>query len=50
MLGHDTIKLLEENIDKTFFDINHSNIFLLWAKQKGKRNNRKNKQMGPNQT
>ena len=24
----DTIKLLEENIDRTLFDINHSNIFL----------------------
>ena len=24
----DTIKLLEENIGKTLFDINHSNIFL----------------------
>ena len=23
-----TIKLLEENIDKTFFNINHTNIFL----------------------
>ena len=23
----DTIKLLEENIDRTLFDINHSNIF-----------------------
>ena len=23
----DSIKLLEENIGKTFFDINHSNIF-----------------------
>ena len=25
---HDTIKLLEENIGKKLFDINHSNIFL----------------------
>ena len=25
---HDTIKLLEENIGKTFLDIYHSNIFL----------------------
>ena len=25
--GHDTIKLLEENIDKTF-SVNHSNVFL----------------------
>ena len=25
--GHDTIKLLEENIDKTLFGINHSIIF-----------------------
>ena len=25
---HDTIKLLEENIGETLFDINHSNIFL----------------------
>ena len=25
---HDTIKLLEENIGKTFSNINHSNIFL----------------------
>ena len=27
-INHDTIKLLEENIDKTFSDINHSNMFL----------------------
>ena len=26
-IRHDTIKLLEENIDKTFLNINHSNIF-----------------------
>ena len=25
---HDTIKLLEENISETRFDINHTNIFL----------------------
>ena len=25
---HDTIKLLEENIDKTFSDINRTNVFL----------------------
>ena len=24
----DTIKLLEENIDKTFSDLNHTNVFL----------------------
>ena len=24
----DTIKILEENIERTLFDINHSNIFL----------------------
>ena len=28
MVCHDTIKLLEENIDKTFLDINCSHIFL----------------------
>ena len=27
-MRHDTIKLLEENICKTFSDINHSNVFL----------------------
>ena len=27
-IRHDTIKLLKENIGKTFLDINHSNIFL----------------------
>ena len=27
-IRHDTIKLLEENIGKTFPDINHSNVFL----------------------
>ena len=45
---YDTIKLLEENIGKTFSDINHSSIFLSISQGKG--NKSKNKQMGPNQT
>jgi len=28
IMSHDTIKLLEQIIGKTFLDINHSNIFL----------------------
>ena len=42
------LKLLEENIDKTFSDINHTNVFL--SVSKGNRNKNKNKPMGPNQT
>ena len=43
----DTIKLLEENKDRTLFDINHSNNFLdLSPKSKG--NKSKNKQMRAN--
>ena len=27
-ITHDTIKLLDESIDKTFSDINHTNVYL----------------------
>ena len=48
-IRHDTIKLLEENTDKIFSDINHSNIFLDESpKEKEIKANKK--QMGPNQT
>ena len=42
----DTIKLLEENMGRTLYDINHSKTQLLekWKLKK------KNKQMGPNET
>jgi len=42
----DTIKLLEENIARTLFDINCSNI-LLDPSPESKGNKNKNKQMGP---
>ena len=42
-----TIKLLEENIGWTAFDINCGNIFLD-PSPKAKENKSKNKQMGPN--
>ena len=40
-VGPDTIKLLEKNIGRTLYDINHS-------KRNGNKN--KNKQMEPNET
>ena len=43
-----TIKLLEENIGKTFSDINHTNVFR--SVSQGNRNKSKTKQMGPNQS
>ena len=43
----DTIKLLEENIARTLFDINRSNL-LLDPSPESKGNKDKNKQMGPN--
>ena len=42
----ETIKILQENIDRTLFDINHSNIFLICLLRQKKQS--KNKQMGPN--
>ena len=39
-----TIKLLEENIDRTLFDINHRNTF---SEPSPKENKNKNKQMEP---
>ena len=42
----DTIKLLEENIRKTLFDINHNKIF--FDPSPSNANETKNKQMGPN--
>ena len=48
----DSIKLLEENIDRTLCDINHSNILFdpLPREMEIKTNKNKNKQMGPNET
>ena len=43
----DTIVLLEENIGRTHFDINHSKIFF---DPPPRVNKNKNKQMGPNET
>ena len=48
-IGHNTIKFLEKNIGKTFFDINHANVFL-GRSPKAVEIKAKNKQMGCNQT
>ena len=48
-IRHDILRLLEENIGKTFSDINHTNVFL---GQSPKETEIKTmiKKMGPNQT
>ena len=43
----DAIKLLEENIGRTLFDINHSNTFM-GPPPRVMKIKSKNKQMGPN--
>ena len=45
----ETIKLLEENIGRTLFDINCSNLFVALS-PKARSNKSKNKQIGPNYT
>ena len=47
-IRHDTVKLLEDNISKTFSDINRTSVFL--GQSQGNRNKTKNKQMRSNQT
>ena len=49
-IRQDTIKLLEENIGKTFSDINLMNVFSSPSPKAKIRNKSKNKPMGPNQT
>ena len=49
-IGHDTIKLLEENTGKAFSDINRTPMCFLRTDSQGNRSKDKNKQMGPNQT
>ena len=43
----DTIKLLEDNIGRTLFDINHTRSFS-WSTSSSNENKNKNKQMEPN--
>ena len=44
----DTVKLLEENIGRTFYDINHSKFLFDPSPREMDKN--KNKQMEPNET
>ena len=46
----DTIRLLEENIVRTLYDINHSKIFFDPPPRVMEINKNKNKQMEPNET
>ena len=44
----ETIKLLEENIGRTLFDINHNNIFLNLSPKAKEIKEKKEKEKGPN--
>ena len=46
----DTVKLLEENIGRTLYDINHSKILFDPPPRSRNGNKNKNKHMGPNET
>ena len=48
-IKHDTINLLEENIGKTFSDINRTSVFL-GQSPKAREIKAKETQMGPHQT
>ena len=46
----DTVKLLEENMGRTLYDIKHNEILFDPPPREMEINKNKNKQMGPNET